>query len=202
MKNKIETWLPVFPGFYNTIFEVSEDSEIDDINCQRDHNGLKPVDFNKVEFDYKEYEDRVAKACINFIENELNHIFKSKIGIEIQKISSPREYNFYNDSIWVIVNISNAFLGELEAYLIKHREAFDKYIIDHYTSHSGFMSSHSNDSEVWLKENFDKLDTNGHYLGSLLQFVCKNEDINQDDMLDEVCSEMYLSATNYHELVE
>lgn len=25
---KIETWLPVFPGFYSTIFEADEESEI------------------------------------------------------------------------------------------------------------------------------------------------------------------------------
>ena len=40
---KIETYLPLFPGFYGTIFEPYEDSEIDCINEVRKEKGLDEI---------------------------------------------------------------------------------------------------------------------------------------------------------------
>ncbi len=201
-KIKIETWLPVFPGFYSTIFEPDEDNEIDDINSQRESKGLKPADFDKMKFDYDDYHERVSKACVNFIHNELKDVFKSHIDVNYQSLTSPKEYNFDNDAINIEIIINKAFLDELRSYLTNYKKEFDTYIQDRYTSRPGFSSFHSNDGEVWLNEYFKEIQDNGHYLGAILEFVCRNEDINQDNMFDDICSEAYLTATNYDELIE
>lgn len=199
---KIETWLPVFPGFYNTIFEPPEDAEIDDINSQRELNGLKPIEFDDIEFDYREYNERVATACVGYIEDELSNIFKNKISIEMQKVNSPREYNFHNDSIDVVMKVSRTFLKELKKYLKDNYREFSQYIKDSYTGYDGFISSYSNNPGTWMATYLDNIENNGHYLGSLLEFVCQNEDINEHNMFDSICSETYLSAINYQELTE
>ena len=69
--NKIKTFLPVFTGFYNTIFEPNESSEIDN------YNQLQGADYNydDFEFDYEDYRKRVAEQCVESIEIELDLIF-------------------------------------------------------------------------------------------------------------------------------
>ena len=44
-KLSFETYLPVFTGFYGTIFEPDESSEIEGINELRESKGLKPIDY-------------------------------------------------------------------------------------------------------------------------------------------------------------
>ena len=200
-KIKVQTWLPVFPGFYGTIFEACEDAEIDDINDQRDYKCMKPVEYNEIEFDYEDYKIRVSQRCVEFIERELADVFKSKIVFEYECVSSPREYNFTNDSIHITAVISKSFLRELKRYLKRNEAKFAEYISRSYTSRSGFASFYSNSCHVWLTEYFNEIEDNKHYLGSLLQFVCENEDINEHDMLGFVCDETYLSASNYYELI-
>ena len=64
-----KTFLPVFPGFYSTIFESNgEDQEIDEINNLRTEKGLEPITFDDCDFNYAEYENEVSKECTNFIE--------------------------------------------------------------------------------------------------------------------------------------
>ena len=48
---KIETYCPLFPGFYNTVFEPYEDDEIYSFNQENDKN-LSYVDFK---WDYDDY---------------------------------------------------------------------------------------------------------------------------------------------------
>lgn len=195
---KVETYLPVFPGFYGTIFEIrGEEEEIEYINEERKERGLKPISFNDCVFDYKEPMENTAKAACNWTERELIDLGIIK-SITYQKIVSPREYNFTNDTIDIEVDFK---MHKLKAYLIENFEEFSKYIKEKYTSCSGFISSHPNDAQDWIDYHIDeKLE---HCIGSCLNFILFNEDDECEMSMYEHCLENNVGAilTNYDELL-
>lgn len=202
MKAKqVKTFLPVFPGFYYTIFEPQEYNEMDYINELRTEKGLTEAPWEAFKFDYSDYRERVAKGCVNFIEDRLNEVFENKITIVYEVISSPREYNFHTDAIHITIKATQKFRRELTKYLKANYEAFRLYIKDNYTSRDGFMSFYSNYAHDWIADMPNRMDTNAHILGALLEFVCQNEDINHDDMYMDICGDTYIQCSNYSELV-
>jgi len=197
---KFETFLPLFPGFYNTYLESdsAEESELEYINEQRVENGLEPIEWDKCVFDYNEYHQRVSKAYTNAVEKELNSLGLVN-NIEFQKLINPKEYNFKNDSINVEIDVN---IENLQKYIAENKQKFIEYLKDKYTSCSGFISSYSSDFDVWSEDTdtFTNFDCNGHYLGAILDFVLYNEGIG-DDCLELPNSENYIIVvTNYDEL--
>lgn len=198
---KIKTYLPVFTGFYGTLFESDETSELDDINEKREKQELSPITWDDCKWDYKEYNERVAKAAVNWVENALKDIFKTKITIEFEELISPREYSFANDSINVVISYKvGEFLPELKKYLNDNWEEFSHYIKDRYTSCSGFSSFYSNNANTWVSEYLPQVKDRAHILGSILNFVLLNEEQNEEAMHYGICGEMYINALNYDEL--
>ena len=170
---KYNTFAPLFPGFYNTVFEYSNEDE--DI---KDYNEREKTDYtyDNFTFDYKEYETRIAKAFVNRLERELN-VFLS-ITIEFQEVISPKEYNFRNDSINIAVDLELSVLIELIRN--RYNEA-KQYFKSTYTSCSGFISSHSNDIQDWLNPEYI-LSEPEHRIGALLSALCFSE-IDQDNII-------------------
>ena len=166
---KIETYLPIFQGFYNTLFEASgEDEEVNDINSQREAKGLEEIDFSDCKFDYEEYEKRVAEKCTEVIEWELNYILDTKMVFNFQSVVSPREYNFTNDSINIEVETED--LNAIKDYLRENQENFGEYLRDIYTSRDGFNSFWTVNPLLWftMLDNEEKLN---HVLGSVMNFI-------------------------------
>lgn len=162
----IETFLPIFPGFYNTLFECDESNVIYSYNQENGTN----YEYDDFEWDYSEYENQIAINCCKAIEKLLkeNNIIKS---IKFQKVVSPKYYNFSNDSINIEVELN---LGELVCFIANNKDSFSQYIESNYTSCDGFISFHSNDSDEWLKGLIlDNLDKSEHKFGAILDFVCK-----------------------------
>lgn len=181
---KYNTWCPLFPGFYNTVFECnSEEQEIESYNEEYGTN-YGYDDFN---FDYKDYENRVANKFVQRIEKELKRFIQ--IGIEYERISSPKEYNFTNDSIYIIVELD---LDELLKLIVARFNEAKDYFEKTYTSRSGFISYHSNDIADWLNKDYI-LENSGHRIGALLDCLCTIE-IDQDDIIYWCDDEMHISA--------
>jgi len=163
---KFNTWCPLFPGFYNTVFEYTNESE--DIDHYNEEHGTN-LEYSDFRWDIKEYEERVGKAFVTRIESELKKYIP--ITIEFQGISSPKEYNFTNDSINISVDIDIDKLIEL----IKERESDARqYFKSAYTSRSGFVSFHSNDFTDWVNKEYI-LEIPEHRIGALLDCLCNNE---------------------------
>ena len=163
---KYNTYCPLFPGFYNTVFEYS--NEESDIQYYNEEYG---TDFNwdDFEWDYKDYENRVAKSFVNRLESELKGIIDIKI--DFQELISPKEYNFTNDSINVSIEVE---LKEL-IKLVKDRYDDAKvYFKEKYTSCSGFISFHSNNVDEWLNEDYIN-EKPSHRIGPLLDCLCTIE---------------------------
>lgn len=195
---KQETWLPIFPGFYNTIFEPDEEPEMNYWNTERAKKGLTELSFDEFEFDYSGYQNDVCEGCVNFIESELRNYVTA---IHFQSLSSPKEYNFYTDSINIEVELSKDNTKTIKQFLSDHLEDFEKYIHDRYTSRDGFISHYNNDSNEWLAEIDDCL-SHSHKLGSILQFILLNE--SNDNLMEDMyySIEANLSITNYNEVSE
>lgn len=197
----ISTWLPIFNGFYNTIFEPDETFEIDGINSEREAMGLHPVEFNEIEFNYKRYEKNISIECCEFIQTKLKEN-NFDVTIEFDEVVSPKYYNFKNDSIDINVTIGESFIDKMRTFILENTEEFDSYITKNYSSRSGFISAYSNDYKDWLFKHLNNLQDDGHFLGSFLQFICECLEIDTTEMyyhcLDS--GNCYLSATNFNEL--
>lgn len=197
-ETKTGTWLPLFPGFYGTIYEPNEDSEIEHVNSERESKGLESVDFNEFQFDYDEYHTKVVKGIINFIESNFSEFISA---IELERIRSPKEYNFANDSADIIITLSEGNKRAIGHYLAKHFEAFRVYLKDRYTSCSGFISSYPNYPNSFLEDN--PLE-HAHKLGSILEFIFRNENKEDEDFDLTVyysINDLYVSCINTDELI-
>ena len=189
---KIETWLPVFPGFYGTYYEPDETIEIEHINQERENNKLTQLPYDAIEFDYEEYENNISESACSVIESELSEYITK---IVFQRLSSPKEYNFTNDSIHCEIWLSPDNEKTILSFLENNKDKFAEYLKETYTSRSGFISFHSNELNDWFEN--EELLTGAHELGSVLQFICEMNDITDESIFDFVLMDNYLSAKNY-----
>lgn len=205
MKNtitKVGTWLPVFSGFYGTIWETDhdEESEMVYINEKREAKGLEPAEWDDFKWDYEGYRQDVCKGVTRHIEYELKRL-GLVTSMKFEKLVSPREYNFTNDSVDVAVELTEANESAIVAYLTKNEGAFDIYILDTYSSRSGFISSHPHDAEEWRSDIEETL-THSHRLGAVLNFILRNEDEELEMKVweDLTGNGTTLQASNFEEL--
>ena len=175
---KIESFLPIFPGFYGTIFEPNEEPYIEDGKTYDDY-----------EWDYHSYYQRVAKACVPVIEDMLRDL-NITTDIKFQSLLQPKEYNFGNDSINVEYTISKRSLRVIKDYLMSHIEAFREFLRDNYTNCSGFISHYENYPEAWLNDLIHE-----HKFGAVLGFILNNENENvANDLYDGIVNNTYIDG--------
>lgn len=184
---KIQSFLPVFPGFYETIFEPDLTPHIDDGKTSDNY-----------EWDYSEYWPRVASACCGFIERELatgkyGNSPKLEMEVEFKGVGSPKEYNFTNDTINVEYTLSETIYKAIINYLRENDKEFREFIKEHCTSCEGFESYYSNNHYSWYIMLEDEQELM-QVFGTVLNFICENENILSDDMHSGVVHEMYIEG--------
>ena len=197
-----KTYLPIFTGFYNTLFEPDgEDQEIDDINGQRTAKNLLKISYDDCKFDYDAYHKEVSIAVTNYIEKELKDL-NIVSEIKFEALYSPREYNFSNDSINIKIDLSEDNIKEIKKFLYDNLDEYKQYLINNYTSYDGFISFNPNTLEGWqeITKDFNDYSEKEHYLGSVLEFICQMNEINIENMYESL-NDVYLSCTNYDELI-
>lgn len=206
MKNtKISTWLPGFTGFYGSLWEdCGEESEIDNINVLRKEKGFPPITYEDCKFDYSKFYKNLSKDITDTIGKYLVRSgFVSKYKYE--KLNSPREYNFSNNSIDVEFTLSDNNKKNITRYLNEKKEIFSEYLKQHYTSYDGFITHYSNSVTTWLNDDYL---AHPHKLGAVLNFILsdqlKNEEAIDDiDMwLYEQSENNYIYAKNFRKLTE
>ena len=111
----------------------SEENEIAEINSQREENGLPEITYDDCQWEYEEYHETVSKKVTDAIETKLKEIIKGYIAIEYQKLVSPREYNFANDSLNIKVLVDDAAFDSIFHTLQDNMEEFKDYIKNRYT---------------------------------------------------------------------
>jgi hypothetical protein len=179
--SKVKTWLPVFSGFYNTIWDDNDDYELDEekfTDEQKEEYYRSDLYYDNV----KDYEHSVVSSFIKELTDKLKE-GKFVKSIEFEKIVSPKEYNFTNDSVNVIIDINTDICMK---YIVDNKESFSKYLKDHYTSCDGFWSHYSNDYDTWVNDK--DLFESSHMSGAVLNFICQNEEITEIDMYEDIRS--------------
>jgi hypothetical protein len=192
----IKTWLPIFPGFYNTFYELGEEPELEYIKEQRELIHLAPLPYEAIKWDYDTYHNEVAKNACNYIESVLENFVTA---IKFEEIRSPKEYNFSNDAINIEVELSEENIIAIKTFLFDNIGNFRKYISETYTSYDGFLSYYNNGANDWL----DYIDLNlehEHKLGAILQFICYELENDIANVMPEfILMDVCLQASNYDE---
>jgi len=181
-KRKFETFVPVFSGFYGTVWEHDLQMEISTLKESLENflssktKKVNIIDLNNQEsdliydnFDYNAYREYIAKTFCDELISYIPFIQK----IKFQKIQSPKEYNFVNDSIDCEITLKS--LKAFQNYLYENKEKLDKYLHLEYTSCDGFISSYPNNFDEWESDTENFTNLKFHYLGSLLDFYVWNE---------------------------
>lgn len=166
---KFKTWLPVFPGFYNTPYQFDIETALEDIE-----NGKNPnidIDYEDIVVDHQKYETAVAKSFCKVIEKALSPFVEK---IKFEKVVHPRQF-ITNSSIHVITTLK---IRPLKNYFNDRqvRKNFDQYLNRTYIQQDSKIS-YSNILEDWLIiiaeiKNTSRIE---HKLGSILQFIFQNE---------------------------
>jgi hypothetical protein len=195
---KAKTFLPVFNGFYNTIFEFDYSGVEYQIKEDRQEKGLVS-DFDDLKIDNEKYENDIVTSFCHVLKSELSeYIFD----IELENIIHPKAYNFANDSANVIIKYD---VEKIRDFIYSHKGSFELFLKSRYTSCDGFISHYSNDFETWEKEtnNFNDLSINGHFLGAILEFIARIEKISEENIAMTVLENIYASeyVLNYDALV-
>lgn len=174
----IKTYLPLFSGFYNTIWQSDESNFCSENDCT----------YDDLIVDYDAYNEDVVLGICDFVESNCPFI----TAVKFEKICSPKFYNFSNDSSNVSIALKKR---EFKKYLNDNKEALDNYLRERYTSCSGFISSYGNSFEEWKEETNNFVNLENHYLGSLLDFYFWVEGITEYDALEmnEVYIDNYIS---------
>jgi len=195
---KVKTFLPVFNGFYNTIFEFDYSGVEYQIKEDRQEKGLLS-DFDELKIDNEAYEKDIVTSFCHVLKSELSeYIFD----IELEKIVNPKTYNFSNDSANVTIKYD---AEKIRDFIYSHKGSFELFLKSRYTSCDGFISHYSNDFETWETEtnNFNDLTVNPHFLGAILEFIARIEKISEENIAMTVLENIYTSeyVLNYDALV-
>ena len=196
---KIKTWLPLFPGFYESLYSY----QFDDIehmlfdNCRAVPKQLMGWISSRISdyVDYSAYENQVAKNFTDCIESEIKERFPELVkSIKFEKIVSPKYYNFSTDSIDIEVDID--FEKLISLFLADKQSA--EYIKKRYASYDGFMSHYENNLDDWLKT---VKEDKAHKTGAMLEFLLKGlEPIDlYYAVMDSICNIEYI---DYNKLIE
>ncbi|HDK27226.1 MAG TPA: hypothetical protein ENG48_09125 [Candidatus Atribacteria bacterium] len=144
-----ETWLPLFPGFYETIYSPNvvvqsycddylEDGynsdievEIDSERWKRDIAKLFIKEFHKAANDsFYEYvnveNDWDNGRSDNSSSKRKRYTYKMIHSIEFQEIYSPKEYNFSTDSINIIVGFTAENIANIISFVTGSIESCTK----------------------------------------------------------------------------
>lgn len=185
-RNNIETYLPIFNGFYESCFDP-------EFYGEAEHFGLPDnFDFSAF-FNYSDYYNALSKYFCNCVENEMSDFIER---IDFQRLHSPKYYNFENDAIYCIIRPKKHAIKE---YVLTNADQFNEYLKDNLTSCSGFISHHSNRFDDWaeMTNNFTRFDaekdSKGFNLGFVLSFIAKNEGLEEMDVFDDYNAYVFAS---------
>ena len=186
---KLQTFLPVFNGFYNTLFENILDNAtefaIDNYNEQ--NNTL--LNYDDFDFNFVSIQNEICKDAVVKIEEKLNEI-GINCTIIYENLVSQREYNFSNDSINIEINFKK--FSQVIEILEQNYDLFSQYIKDHYTSCSGFISSFSSYASDWMEDLKNDAENEAHKVGSVLDFILQEiEEYKDDDLYFDLCENYY-----------
>lgn len=173
-----ETVLPVFTGFYGTIWEdclysSQLEREIENLEEGEEKASLEmELEGIDCEKDMEETAKRIFDAFVSC--DEFKKVFIK--GWEFQKLNSQKFYNFSNDQIYCKVTVDMDGMGKWYEEERKSKD-FAKFLNENFTSYDGFFSNFSNDpeSEDWQEIN----EKNMHFILDYLYRDTEGEETSE-----------------------
>lgn len=157
----INTFLPIFPGFYGTLFDPNDELERE-IDALLDEKRV-PTGWS-AELDFKKYGEEVAKQACDWAHEICNDRWElcgdlfhlspecplGIVSITSEGVRSPTYYNYVNDSIHCAIELdTKQFSRAFNAVIAEYREEWEKYLRSHYRSCDGFTSHYPDDPLDW-----------------------------------------------------
>ena len=143
--------MPIFTGYYNTIFDIDTEQEVDYLENIKEFSMYSRDEIENALLDvvdFKAEHKRKAKIIFEaFKETFAKEIVKFNISLKFEKLFSPKEYNYMNDEIQIIVTSKKEFdIEELEKEIEKNH---DDPVIDLYYNVEYYLEY---DQKLLLKE--------------------------------------------------
>lgn len=199
-----------FPGFYESIFNGSDDFFDEEYELQADL--LEIVDDEKLEVYYEyenfdEYKKDVSKKYLKYYVEKIIDCLPSKIfnadyfkfkiidDEDNIEVISPKYYNYETDSCYCLVETNIETLQELKNFGLRNEEDVQEYLINHFTSYDGFCSFISNDIEYWKQLDIKEYVEETRYLIALLDMIIA---LNDSNGFDEIKLSTYYDIDKYY----
>ena len=179
--NKLESTIP-FDGFYESFIsadiehqigqQIEWDTDIYDLN----ENEQQILEDSYLSVNRSYFYNQIAEDYTNFYIDELNERLEGfTINAKFNLLTSPREYNFETDRIFIDIERDHAI--DFIKYIIKnYRKELENKIKERFTSRSGFWSHYKNGLDLWTQD-YSEWDHN--QIGTCFElFDLEEEDIN------------------------
>lgn len=170
-----------FAGFYYSVHDALMDDAMDQMFA--DESGVPNSDLS-VHLYHKCRWDEVRMAYVkDYTESFAAEL---KLDIQFESLSSPREYNFTTDRIFV--HISEEEVKRILA--LTDRKILEEIIRKSFTSRDGFISSYPNDLEEWP----DVSEWDHNHIGTLIAAYAETTGWNEDEheLMSHACENGYL----------
>lgn len=181
----IKTYLPVFSGFYGSLFQDIIDSEEEMIIEEQ-----ATLVESQIEFDYKAFKEDISKQCVGVFEDAFNRDMHVKLSVSFESLFSPKSYNFENDSIDVAISLSRNDFDTIISAIKENKTEISYQLKERYSSREGFSSFHSTDLDEWIEDltfEFENEEDCSHKWGAILEILSDVLDIiDEEEMVDKV----------------
>jgi len=176
-----ETVLPIFTGFYESIFEdfteygglYRELENNTELTIEQIENIEKTIDELDTQKDMETTAEMIVDAFAKCEEFKRDFIK----GWKFENLKSPKFYNYSTDEIYCKVTVD---IDEMKKYYdeVRTSEEFDKFLKDTFTSCDGFTSFFSNspDGEEWQEIDNENI----HYI---LDFIYRDIGEESNEMI-------------------
>ena len=155
--NKLESTIP-FCGFYESFIsddidhqigqQIEWDSDIYDLN--EDEQQVLEDSYLSVNRSY--FYSQIAEHYTDLYIYALNERLEGfKLNAKFNLLTSPREYNFQTDRIFIDIERDHAI--DFIKYIIKnYKKELKNKIKERFTSRSGFWSHYKNGLDLWTQD--------------------------------------------------
>lgn len=151
MKDLVEIQIP-FSGFYESWHDEKCSEAVEsafNYNHETDEDQELPEAFWDADINWSAIFRDYAKAY--------SEVFGEELGLDVEfiEMSSPREYNFTTDRLFV--KVPREQIDAIKDKVFADKEA-SEYVSERFTSRDGFWSHYSNDltDEEWTAETLDE----------------------------------------------
>jgi len=138
-----------FSGFYGSMWSDALDDEennyVEDVATERKVSQSDIHDYLWRKSTYHDAYKEIAKDYTRFFESYINEKYDLKISLTYKELTSPREYNFETDKIFVEVSYKDVLTLARKV----GRNKLRKCAKEMFTSRDGFISFYRSDVSTW-----------------------------------------------------